>query len=203
MADSADFHNFANRVTKITGRLSQRWYEPNLLPINQKLLQELEPFRQRLEQEFGITDRRLQFAILDYNHLSALDNFKKVKKEGSEDIFPSVDSVIEAALKNNRILYSEAKDTISSKEFWEMHFAKNPAKRPSKIVYYKGANPTSALREWRMEQGISKKARGYDIEFSERHIERSAPQATAGLDRFKTLSEKVIEDYFAQKETGS
>ncbi len=197
VADSADFHNFASQVMEITGKLNQHWDEPNLLPRNRELLQQLEPFRQRLEQEFGITDRRLQFAILDYNNLESLSILKRNQEKEREDPLNSVDSVIRGALQEKGILYSGAKDAISSKEFWEARFAENPAKRPSKVIYYKGADPTSALWEWRREQGISKKAGDKDIGFSERHIERSAPQATAGLARFRTLAEKVIEDHFA------
>jgi len=203
VSDSADFHSFANQVMEITGHLTQNYNESNLSPRSRELLEKMEPFRQRLEQEFGITDRRLQHAILDYHNLFSLDIQKKIQEEGRDDPFHSVDSVIEGALQKEGILYSEAKDTISSKEFWEAHFAENPTKRPSKIIYYKGADPTSALWKWRREQGISKKAGDKDVGFSERHIERSAPQATAGLERFRTLAEKVIEDYFVQKESVS
>lgn len=198
LVDSADFHNFANQVMEITGKLNQHWNEPNLSSRNQELLQQLESFRQRLEKEFGITDQRLQFAILDYHNLFDLVIEKKAEEEGREDPFHSVDSVIEEVLKKGGILYLEAEDTISSKEFWEAYFAKNPTKRPSKVVYYKGADPTSALWQWREEQGLDKKARDEDMGFPERHIQKNAPQATAGLDRFKTLAEKVIEDHFAK-----
>ncbi len=203
VADSSDFHDFANQVMEITGKLNQNWDSPNLLPKNRELLERLEPFRQRLEQEFGIADRRLQMAILDYRHLFSLDIRKKDQKEGREDSFHSVDSVIEDAIKDEGILYVEARDTISSKEFWEARFAENPAKKPTKIVYYTGSSPTRALYEWRNAQGIHKKAKDKDIGFSERHVERNAPQATAGLDRFKILAEKVIEDHFAQMKSAS
>lgn len=199
VVDSPDFHNFAEQVMEITGKINQSWDSPNLLPKNQELLEKLEPFRQRLEQEFGITDRRLQMVILDYNHLFSLDIQKKNQEEGREDPFHSVDSVIEGAMKDEGILYTEAKDPISSKEFWEARFAENPAKRPSKVVYYKGSSPTKALYEWQDAQGIRKKAKDKDIGFSERHVERNAPQATAGLDRFKVLAEKVIEDHFSKE----
>lgn len=203
VADSDDFHNFANQVMEITGKLNQHWDEPNLSLKNRELLGKLEPFLQRLEQDFGITDRRLQSAILDYHNLFDLDIQKKNQEEGREDSFHSVDSVIQGAMQKEGILFSEAKDTISSKEFWEARFAENPTKKPSKIVYYKGADPTSALWQWREAQGINKKSGDKDVGFSERHIDRSAPQAIAGLDRFKALSEKVIEDYFTQKEVTS
>ena len=203
VVDSADFHHFANQVMEITGKLNQHWDEPNLLPKNRELLKKLEPFRQRLEQEFGITDKRLQHTILDYHHLFSLDIQKKNQDEGRGDPFDSIDSTISGALKNEGILFSEAKDTISSKEFWEAHFTKNATKKPSKIVYYKGADPTRALWQWRETQGIGKKSGDKDVGFVQRNIDRSAPQAIVGLDRFKVLSEKVIEDYFTQKETSS
>ncbi len=203
VADSADFNNFANQVMVITGKLNQRWDEPNLLPENRELLEKLEPFRQRLEREFGIIDKRLQYAILDYHNLFSLHIQKENQEERKEDSFHSVDSVIEEAMKQEGILFSEAKDIISSKEFWEAHFAENPTKRPSKIIYYKDTNPTSALWQWQKEHGIDKKAGDKDVGFSERHVDANAPQAIAGLDRFKALSKKVIEDYFTQKEVVS
>ncbi len=203
VADAPDFHDFAKQVMEITGKLNQSWDSPNLLPKNRELLERLEPFRLRLEQEFGISDRRLQMAILDYHHVFNLDVQKKKQEEGREDTFHSVDSVIKSAMKDEGILYAEAKDTISSKEFWEAHFAKNPVKRPTKIVYYKGSSPTRALYDWQYAQDIYKQAKDKNIGFSERHIERNAPQATAGLDRFTVLAKKVIEDHFAQTEFAS
>lgn len=203
VVNSPDFYDFANQVMEITRKLNQSWDSPNLLPTNRELFERLEPFRQRLEQEFGITDRRLQMAILNYHNLLSLNVQNNSQEEEQEDSFYSVDSVIEGAMKDEGILYTEAKDTISSKEFWEARFAENPEKRPSKVVYYKGLSPTRALYEWRDAQGIHKRAKDKDIGFSERHIRRDAPQATAGLDRFKILAKKVIEDHFAQRESVS
>ncbi len=200
VVDSVDFGQFADQVTRITGKMNQELDDSRLSPENRKLLQQLEPFRQRLETEFGVTDRRLQDAILDYDSLFRIEVQKKAKGESAEDPINSIDSMINRALRKKGILFAEAKNTVPSKEFWEAYFAKNPAKRPSKIVYYKGASPTRTLWQWRKEQGIDKKAQDKDMGFSERNIQRDAPQATAGLDRFRTLAEKVINDYFSQKE---
>lgn len=203
VVDSRDFHEFAKQVEEITGMLSDRWDSPNPPAKDQELLKKLEPFRQRLEKEFGITDKRLQRAILDFGHLVNIDLRKRDEEEGRKHPYESVDSEIERALKDKGILYKEAKDTISSKEFWDAYFAKNPKKRPSKIVYYRGSSPTRALQEWKKIHRISKKAESPDIGFPERKIKETAPEATRGLDRFKILAEKVIEDYFAQKESRS
>jgi hypothetical protein len=203
VVDSPDFYDFADRVMEITGKLTQRWDEFNLTEQNRELLKQLEPFRQRLEQEFGITDPRLQFTILDYQTLLGLEVHKKLKEKGQEDPFNSIDSIIEGALEREGILYREAKDTISSKEFWENYFNQRPNKRPAHIVYYKGKDPTRALYEWREKHGIRKKAKIKELGFEERMIPRTAPEATAGLERFRSIAIKVIEDYFDAKEISS
>ena len=196
VVDSADFHDFANQVMKITGKLDLYQNESNLSSKDRELLEKLEPFRQKLEQEFDITDRRLQSALLRYGNLFRINAQKENQEKGKGTQFSPVDSEIENALQNEGILFLEAKDMISSKEFWETHFTKNPEKRPSKVVYYKGADPTDALLQWRKKQGITKKTEGENIGFSERHIKRDMPQAIVGLDRFGTLAEKVIKKYF-------
>ncbi|MFH0712306.1 MAG: hypothetical protein V2A55_00375 [Candidatus Jorgensenbacteria bacterium] len=198
VVDSADFHDFARQAMEITGKLNQSWDNPDLSSRNQDLLRKLEPFRQKLEDDFGITDRRLQMAILNYHNLFGIDVQKRNEEEGKENPFGSVDSEIERALKEEGILYVEAKNAISSKEFWETYFDKNSSQRSSKIVYYKGADPTRALWRWRQERGISKRVEDINIGFAGRRVERDAPEATAGLERFKILAEKVIEDYFAR-----
>ena len=193
--DSVHFVVFAQQVIEIRKEISQSQTNPYLASNYQERLNKLEPFRQRLEQEFRITDLRLQSAILNYDNLHSLITYKKMDPD-EEKRFHMIDGRIEGALKEEGIYYLEANDAISSKEFWEAYFAKNPSKRPTKIVYYKGADTTGAFRQWRMEQGIDKKVDNGDMGFSERHIERSAPRATVGLDRFRILAEQVIEDHF-------
>ena len=203
--DSPDFYDFADRVMGITGHFKANWDldELNQTQYDRQLLQQLEPFRQRLEQEFKITDPRLQFAIFDYQTLLSLKLKKKSEERGKEDPFRGVDSVIEGILSNMGILYEEAEDTISSKEFWENYFNTHPDKRPAHIVYYKGKDPTGALYEWRKKHGIIKKAGSKELGFKERMVQRNSPEATVGLERFKTIALRVIEDYFDAKETSA
>lgn len=191
--DSDEFDDFAKQVMEITGRLSKR-DELNLLPSERELFNKLEPFRQKLENNYGIKDRRLQNSIFDYHTLLSLGG---LKNEPINTLTP--ESIIEESLEKSGILFTEAKNTISSKQFWEEYFAKNQSKRPSKIIYYKGEDPTEALRQWRKEHGIEKTTEDNSLGFSERNISRDDPKAVAGLDRFKNLAEKIIEDYFTQK----
>lgn len=190
---SDDFDDFAKQVMEITGKLSKK-DEQNLLPSELELFNKLEPFRQKLENNYGIKDRRLLNSIFDYHTLLSLTGLKNEPVSTH-----SPESVIEESLEKSGILFTEAKNTISSKQFWEEYFAKNQGKRPSKIIYYKGEDPTGALRQWRKEQGIDKTTKDENLGFSERSIRRDAPQAVAGLSRFKNLAEKIIEDYFAKK----
>ena len=190
--DAPNFHDFAQSAMEVAGRLIDGWGSS-----------QLKPFRQRLEQEFGITDPRLQKAMLTYDHLIRLDLKKQAQAEGRKDTTGSIDEEINQAMKAEGILYTEAMDPISSKEFWEKYFAEHASKRPSKIVYYKGSDPTRALDAWRATQGLNKKADDENIGFPQRHLERDAPQARAGLDRFKILAEEVIRGHFAARESGS
>lgn len=191
VVESAHFVSFSDEVIEIDAKFSACTdrKDPNLSEKDLKILEKLEPFRQKLEQEFGIKDKRLQFAILNYNNLSMIRSIEEKSKD-------EIDEIIENAMREEGILYQEAKDTISSKEFWEAHFSKDPAKKPSKIIYYKGTNPTRALKQWRKEKGIDQKASDKNVGFSERNIQPGKPQATAGMDRFKVLAEQVIENYF-------
>lgn len=186
VVQSPDFDDFKNGVWEITGRLSQDINSPYLSYKNQELISQLDPFRQQLEQEFRITDRRLQNVIL--NNVNKTLNLNKT--------YSNVESIVNETLQENGILYQETRDPITSKEFWESYFANNPTKKPSKVVYYRDQDPTRALYEWQSTNGLQKKSKDEDLGFSERHIERHSQQATAGLDRFKSLAIKVIDDYY-------
>lgn len=122
-----------------------------------------------------------------------------MEKEGKGDPFHSVDSEARNALTKFGILYEESKNPISSREFWEAYFAKRPDKRPSKIVYYKGQDPTDAFLQWLEKQGINKISSDGTMGFPERQIDTTAPQATSGRDRFKTIAERVIQKHFAEQ----
>lgn len=197
VVDSPDFYDFANQFIKISDELNQNWDNPNSLSSNWEVSKKLKPFYQRLEHGFGITEKQLQMAILNRNNLSKLIIEKEIQEEEWKDVLYSIDEVIENMMRSERILYTEAKDVISSKEFWEAYFAKNPTKKPSKIIYYKGSSPTLALHEWREMEWIYKKTEDRYIGFPERHLDWNLFQAIAWLDRFKIIAKKVIDNYYS------
>lgn len=59
---------------------------------------------------------------------------------------------------------------LSLKIFWENYFSNNLKSKPTKIIYYQDADPTSVLLNWRKEKGINKKAPDKSIGFSENSI---------------------------------
>ena len=198
LVDSDNFDEFAERAMNITSKVSG-----NISIEEMKSVESLKPLRQRLEKDFNIIDPRLQWAVLDYNNLRDIIVAKEYERVSANklDISRSVDSIIEYALKDQGVLFKEATNKVSSKEYWESYFEKNLESKPAHIVYYKGESPTKALNKWKEENGLNKKAADNNIGFSENRITQADDsKATAGMDRFKTLAENVIENYYSQKE---
>ena len=194
-----NFQNLAPQLIAILGRFNQDWTDRSMhTEENQAARGALEPYRLQLEQQLHITDPRLQRALLDYNFLSdVVMGVTQRKNIGHADFLYEPDYCIQVTLKKMGILYTEAKNPITSQQFWEKYFVDHPNIRPSKIVYYEGINPTKALRQWRNERGIFSKAQDGAVGFEEKRVSRTSPEASSGADRFRSIAEKVIEDYFS------
>jgi hypothetical protein len=95
-------------------------------------------------------------------------------------------------------LYKKAEQTVPSKEYWEKFFAEHPEKRPSKLVYYTGGDPTAALRTWREEQGLVKVSPNPNLGFEDHSVWIDSPQALKGIDRFESIVLSTVEKYFGR-----
>ena len=108
-------------------------------------------------------------------------------------------------MKGYGIYFKEAKNVVSSHEYWEEYFSEHEDIRPSKIVYYEGNDPTKAFRNWKIKNKLVKKSEDYTMGFPERSVERDSSQATWGMDRFSNIllevAEKVPEESFGQQIT--
>ncbi|TSC89368.1 MAG: Uncharacterized protein G01um10145_525 [Microgenomates group bacterium Gr01-1014_5] len=85
-------------------------------------------------------------------------------------------------------------DTISSKDYWEDFFAKNPNLKPTKIVYYRGS-PERALDEFYKNNGLGTGDAG---KFS--NVEKGKlndQEINDDYKRFMDIAKGVIERYFA------
>lgn len=96
------------------------------------------------------------------------------------------------------IKFKKAKQTISSKDYWEKYFDENPDERPSKYVFYQGADPTKALKDWRSENNLSRKPHKEILD--KRILDKSdkpLPDEIKGeMSRFKSLAYQAIDKYF-------
>lgn len=196
--DWEGFSDFAESVMEVEVNSSRTSYRSTYRNRQRILEEKLEPFRMQME-EYGVTDRRLQDAVLSYDKLSSLKLQKELEKEGQQDGFRDIDSTIRSALTVNGIYYKEAKNTVNSKEFWENYFSQHPDKKPSKIVYYKEQDPTEALHRWKSDKGLYNRVKSEDVGFPERKVGRRSEQAMVGYDRFRSLAEEAIREHFAKR----
>ncbi|PIR70238.1 MAG: hypothetical protein COU46_02600 [Candidatus Niyogibacteria bacterium CG10_big_fil_rev_8_21_14_0_10_42_19] len=186
LTDSANFSEFADQALKILGKNE----------IHQRQ-EDLEQLRKTLEEKFSIKDRAIQDTALNYKFLHEIkyaayeadDDYRKMK----------VDKEIKQVLMDKENLYLKAKDTVKSREYWENYFAQNPQKRPSKIIYYKGSDPTAVLNEWREQKGILKRTEKADIDFEENKKTDKEINEDIEQSRFMSIAKKIIEDRFPAK----
>lgn len=142
--------------------------------------------------EFGITDPDARKALLDARLVDKLAS--AWGQEGEKEEYGKIFN--EYFHQNAESPYELAENTVSSREYWEKHFQENPDKRPSKVIYYSGGDPSRALNEWREKNGIVKRTKDSTYGFAEHNIADSSAEANVGKDRFASLAQKVIDDRF-------
>lgn len=167
---------------------------------------DIKKFETILETECEVEDEKLKEYLIKnpgiLANLEYLNNFQYFVDKKDDEAMNMMNQKINQRLKNilneAGVLYEMAKEPILSKEYWENYFIQHPEQKPSKIIYYNG-NPTFALKKWKEENGIEKRATNKNLGFKERLVSRESSQATAGIDRFKIIAQKVIKDYFETK----
>lgn len=151
----------------------------------------------------SVLDKDLQRVLLDRVNLEDLQHIchqkYDAKKFGDESRLKKWEQELDRKIKEiliNNDLYENAKNTISSKSFWEAYFTEHPDKTPSKVVYYKGGDPTKALDDFRMRNDIYKSGADKNLGFVERHVSRKSEFATKGMNRFRNLAADVIDQHY-------
>lgn len=108
-------------------------------------------------------------------------------------------------------IFQEAKNAISSKEYWEKYFNENPNQRPKHVIYYKG-NPTDSIKNLLRENGIftedkltgeitgrsdtSKDEGGY-LGFNHNEIDsKEYEESSEEKKKFTEMAKKIIADYY-------
>ena len=153
-----------------------------------------------LREKCGIQNEKLaNYMISNPKLMSNLENLSNayyfVDDDEVERLNQKVDERLKNILDEGDILYEMAKDATPAKDYWENYFNNHPEQRPSKIVYYNG-DPTTALENWQIKNGLKKRSDREDLGFEERSVSRDSSHATAGMGRFKAIAEKVIDDYY-------
>jgi len=197
-SDSPGFASFSSEIMEVTGKgTAGSLGDP----------EKLAPFRTRLEREFGMKDKHLQDAAMNYQALFSLkvnkDSLATSGKPESKLYWEKeIASTLGLALKREGIYYREAGDKVASEDYWEEYFKEHPEQRPSKVVYYKGNDPTRALGEWKKANGIRKKSESGSekhLGFAENRFDEKISIYQEKSSRFRSIAEAVIREYYAGK----
>lgn len=187
-----DFVALAESALPMLVDVSRYWSEERT--ANEARLQ---AYQQQLRDKLGIQSPEAIAILSNYSSLNSLFYTHKQRPDfrGFDTRFE--DTVV-AAMQSQALYYTPAKAPIPAQELWERFFAERPHLKPSKIVYYSEASPTEALHEWRRREGLEKKAKSPDMGFTNHAITPGSPQANIGFERFQTLADEVIRDYFKE-----
>lgn len=166
-------------------------------PREAEAMRALAPIRDDLMRR-GIEDPRIIRDALTYRSAGSLASAReKGARTGDGEWLASE---AHAVLERAGVPYEEAKETVSSEEFWERRFAGKPGSRPSKVVYYEGGDPTAALFRFREQHGLAKRADDDDLGFSERRVSDDSAEARSGAERFESMMRAAIDARFPPEE---
>ena len=197
LVETDGFKELVQQVSETSHELT-RFHSTPLSPEQKDDLQaQLKLYREQLEQKLGITDWQLAGTLLHQDNLQTL----LVSRKRDESVMSrySLNKTIQDLLEKEGILYLPSQNTVEAQEFWENYFNDHPDKRPSKVVYYGGDDPTQALRRWRQDQDIQKKSQEKQVGFTENDVYTgdNFQKITRNMDRFRNIAENVIENYFS------
>ena len=97
--------------------------------------------------------------------------------------------------------WKRAESTVSSKEYWEKYFVKDPQQKPKHLIFYNG-DPTSAIYEFQRRNNIGKadvsETEGTLLGFDDHHVTEMGKdlRVNAGYDELVEMSHRIIEDHY-------
>jgi hypothetical protein len=167
------------------------------LKTNGNYMLEVTPALQDMLANMGVQENDPIFSSITNVEFLRLVQIAKTYEDEDDSQLTSV--VIEW-LKDEGLYYKKSSEAVSSEEYWETYF-KETGKRPSKIVYYTESNPTGALYAWRHRMGLNLTSQ--PLEVDDKRVKRTygseltlPDQMSDELKRFKSIGEKVLNDYF-------
>lgn len=162
-----------------------------------KELEALLPIRDKIKEITGIDDDRILSKIFDYHNANNLEsaNARQDEHHREGDIGRAIGTILE----QSGTRFAEAKNTVSSEEYWNGYFSTHPDKKPSKVIFYPSGDPSKALYEWQRKNGLTKRSADTSAGFTERKAmtaEAEVDVIRERADRFETLARTIIEETY-------
>jgi len=163
------------------------------------VLKALLPIRDKIKDASGIMDDRILKRIFNYSNAQSL---KYANAEPSEDERSrKMNFEIDQILEQSGTRFVEAQNAVSSEEYWNQYFATHPGKKPSKVVFYSGGDPTKAMRDWKRQHGLTKESADKSAGFKE-HVAMSQEEQLVSIqertNRFESLARAVIDEKYPE-----
>ncbi|MBI3572391.1 hypothetical protein HY091_02585 [Candidatus Kaiserbacteria bacterium] len=175
--------------------LEKQW--PQEKYANPDVLKALIPIRDKIKEVTGVNDDRILQQLFRYSTARGLEgaSSRRDEREREGDLGRAIDGILE----ESGTRFAEAKNTISSEEYWNSYFATHPDKKPSKVVFYSGGDPTKAMYEWRRANGLNKQSGDTSVGFEERKATTAEAEVSSIKERaarFETLARSIIEERY-------
>jgi len=116
---------------------------------------------------------------------------EEVKEKSTRDIV--------TLLATNQLLFRKPEHTVRAKDYWEQYFDAHPEQKPKHVTYYNG-DPTQAIKDWQIANGIRKIASINEPDFSDKVVRRGSPEAMDGSEEFIQLMLSMIDERFPEQE---
>lgn len=108
-----------------------------------------------------------------------------------------IDRFVVELMRGAGFYFETVDESVSSREFWEDYFEKNPESRPNKIVYYDvSLSPSDALSSWQKKFGLTKTHKSADLGKPESLVGRSSEHANMGSEAFRELVSEIADEHF-------
>ncbi len=215
LASHPEVASLGEQVNQILGKVSEELPPPSTWEkeLNdtslrgypyKEALQALLPIRDKIKEITGITDDRILKSILESRSAGQVKpNINDLAREFSQSensgAKAGLDGAVNKILESSGARFLEAKNTVSSEEYWQNYFSEHTDLRPSKVVFYEGDDPSKALTAWKQKMGLTKTNKAENMGFAERRF-TDTDGAGFGSDRFESMAQKVIDERFPEQE---